>query len=180
MAREPEELKAAVDSMFRIRAVESPPDANGTRTIWHRGTRGAELVTQVDAAGRVARQDFTLFDELLQWERETGFRSAAVEVGGTDGAPVTERLARAATALAGYSGHDRFLLHLRDRLSGGGGVEAPALDDDRPITRSAPVVLAELGAKKPPVATMSRLAIAVAVLAGVLFVAAVVMFFVSQ
>lgn len=190
MARSAQDFKAAIDSMFRIRAVESPPDANGMRTIWHRGTRGAELVTQVDATGRVAKQDFTIFDELIQWDKEAGFRTALVQA--VEGNPaakastsfvpdaevISERVARAAQALGTYSGHDRFLMHLRDRLSAEGRSELGG-DDAPPITRSNPVVLAEL-AQSAPSTVVPRLALAVALLAAALLVAALVMIYLGQ
>jgi hypothetical protein len=98
-----EELRRAVDSMFRIRAVESPPDASGSRRIWHRGTSGAELFTEVDGRGKVARQEFTLFEEVLRWDHEHGFQRSAVELG------------RVAAVLQPYGGADRFILHLKER-----------------------------------------------------------------
>jgi hypothetical protein len=70
---------AAMESMYRFRAVESPPDAQGRRTIWHRGAKGAELVSDIDAEGRVVRHELTLFDDRLRWERETGFQAVAGE-----------------------------------------------------------------------------------------------------
>ncbi len=148
--RNPEELKAAVDSMFRIRAVESPPDAGGNRRIWHRGTRGAELVTEVDAQGRVKAQEFTLFEEHVRWERETGVIAVVeAQAAGTPVAPAgpkltfdapdaTERVSRAARALEGYGGHDRFLLHLRDHLAAEArGSTTP----EDPATRATPIML---------------------------------------
>jgi hypothetical protein len=117
--------RAAVESMLRIRAVESPPDAEGRRTIWHRGARGAELVTEVDAEGRVARQELTLFDDLLVWERDKGFRAAAVvKEGGSPAMPasatleptgdVAPLLGKVAAALQTYRGEDKLIGHLRE------------------------------------------------------------------
>lgn len=117
---------AAVESMYRSRAVESPPDASGRRTIWHRGAKGAELVSEVDEEGRVLRQELTLFDEQLTWERDKGFRGAeVVREGGSaanpaaavlepaQGAP-TPMLEHAAGALRGYRGEDKLIAHLRE------------------------------------------------------------------
>jgi hypothetical protein len=94
--------------MFRIRAVESPPDAAGARRIWHRGVRGAELVTVVDGKGQVVQQELTLFGELWRWEHPGGFRGVGLEA---------EALARLSLAIDAYAGADRFLHHLRDQLA---------------------------------------------------------------
>ncbi len=122
----PQEVKAAVDAMFRIRAVESPADANGLRTIWHRGLRGAELVTEIDAAGKVKSQSLTLLDDQVRWERGPGFSLTAPRA-------LLERVSR---ALASYSGHDRFLVHLRDALSA--ELKGEALGEPAPLPERAP------------------------------------------
>jgi hypothetical protein len=89
--------------MFRVRAVESPANAEGVRTIWHRGPRGAELVTDIDATGRVLRQRLTILDDVLLWRREQGL-SLAVEPAGAGalrlgtGAAAHEVAATGATA----------------------------------------------------------------------------------
>jgi hypothetical protein len=31
----PEKLKAAVQALYRVRAVEGPPGDNGQRSVWH-------------------------------------------------------------------------------------------------------------------------------------------------
>jgi len=111
--RTPQELRQAVDSMFRIRAVESPPDASGSRRIWHRGTGGAELFTVVDAQGLVLRQELTLFEELVRWDREHGFQRSEAQPVRAEG---VASLGRAAGALESYGGADRFLRHLKDRV----------------------------------------------------------------
>lgn len=126
MERTEAERAAAVDSMYRIRAVESPPDASGRRTIWHRGAKGAELVSEVDGEGRVMRHELTLFDEQLTWERDKGFRSHGVTKGGGSAAMPPSALLedpearddraldRAARALEPYRGDDRIIAHLRE------------------------------------------------------------------
>jgi len=105
--------------MFRIRAVESPPDATGTRRIWHRGVRGAELVTVIDGKGQVVQHELTLFGELWRWQHPAGFRR------GLEAQPPSpqlaldaddEALARLSLALDAYAGTDRFLLHFKDQL----------------------------------------------------------------
>jgi hypothetical protein len=122
----PQDVKAAVDAMFRIRAVESPADANGLRTIWHRGMRGAELVTEIDAAGKVKSQQLTLLDEQVRWDRGPGFSLGAPR-------PLLERVSR---AVGSYSGHDRFLVHLRDHLSA--ELKGEALPEASPLPEPPP------------------------------------------
>jgi hypothetical protein len=70
--------KAAVQSMFRVRASESPPGPDGMRTVWHQGGEGADLTSTVDAQGRVVRQEFALFGEYLLWVAETGAATGRV------------------------------------------------------------------------------------------------------
>ena len=70
--RTPDELRTAIASMFRIRAVESPANDKGIRTVWHRGTKDAELVSELDLDGHVARHEFTLFGDVVIWERGRG------------------------------------------------------------------------------------------------------------
>lgn len=140
----------AVESMYRIRAVESPPDANGRRTIWHRGAKGAELVSEVDEEGRVVRHELTLFDDSLSWDRENGFRGArVVKDGGNAAMPPSATLEtppandltapvleRATGALRGYRGEDKIIAHLREvlvRAAKGRGMFA----DLGEVTRSA-------------------------------------------
>ena len=123
VAKTPDELKAAVDSMFRIRAVESPPDPEGLKKVWHRGARHAELVSEIDLAGRVARHEFSLFDDVLIWERGRGFLTGESNVqGSTRGAAKVAfdlttdptRLERVTLALEPYQGRDRIIHHLRE------------------------------------------------------------------
>jgi hypothetical protein len=123
VVRTPEELRAAVDSMFRIRAVESPPDPSGLKKVWHRGARNAELVSEIDLSGHVARHEFSLFDDVLVWERGKGFVTGTAQVeGSTRGAANVafdlttdpERMARVTQALEPYKGRDRIIHHLRE------------------------------------------------------------------
>lgn len=122
-ARSPEELRAAVDSMFRIRAVESPPDDQGLRKVWHRGALHAELVSEIDLAGEVARHEFTLFDDVVVWERGKGFSTGESEgESSTRGSATVHydttndpaRMSRVASALTPYAGRDRIIQHLRE------------------------------------------------------------------
>lgn len=109
--------------MFRIRAVESPPDPSGLKKVWHRGARHAELVSEIDLTGRVARHEFSLFDDVLVWERGRGFVTGATQVEGStrgaanvafDLATDPERMQRVSAALAPYQGRDRIIHHLRE------------------------------------------------------------------
>jgi hypothetical protein len=109
--------------MFRIRAVESPPDAGGLRKVWHRGARHAELVSEIDDTGRVARHEFSLFDDVVIWERGRGFVTGAAQMeGSTRGAANVaydltadgDRMVRIAAALQPYAGRDRIIQHLRE------------------------------------------------------------------
>ncbi|MDP3237152.1 MAG: hypothetical protein Q8S33_15450 [Myxococcales bacterium] len=145
--RTDEERVSAVESMFRIRAVESPPDERGTRTIWHRGLKGAELVTDVDASGRVTRQELSLFDDVVVWSDgglKTGESAAPPSKrpkpseGLTwDTAGGAERLDRIGTALKRYRGSDRYIQHVRDVLGVSDDAGVPI---DAPITRTARAV----------------------------------------
>ena len=109
--------------MFRIRAVESPPDASGLRKVWHRGARDAELVSEIDETGRVARHEFSLFDDVVVWERGRGFVTGHSQAEGARGGgdkvafdltTDPERMSRASAALKPYVGRDRIIQHLRE------------------------------------------------------------------
>lgn len=127
--RTPEELRAAVESMFRIRAVESPPDAaTGLRKVWHRGALHAELVSEIDGEGHAVRHELTLFDDVLVWERGRGLVTGSTKVDASargaagvafDLTADPDRVARACGALKLYGGIDRILLHLRSLLLAG-------------------------------------------------------------
>ncbi|MBS1152134.1 MAG: hypothetical protein H6Q89_3832 [Myxococcaceae bacterium] len=139
------ELQSAIETMFRVRAVESPPDEQGARTIWHRGHKGADLVTWVDAFGRVTRQELYLFDDCLVWEKASGVRTGQSE--DREGSRLTpapgmiafdsdnddERIVRARKALGPYGGADKFILHARGLVGG-----LPPGDDE--VTRGADAV----------------------------------------
>lgn len=110
--------------MFRIRAVESPPDAKtGLKKVWHRGALHAELVSEIDTLGEVARHEFSLYDDVVVWERNKGFVTGqSVQEGSTrgaqnvtfDGMADRHRIDRIATALLPYAGRDRIIQHLRE------------------------------------------------------------------
>ena len=142
------ELQTAIETMFRVRAVESPPDEQGARTIWHRGQKGADLVTWVDAFGRVTRQELYLFDDCLIWEKTSGVRTGEAQQGeGSKASPSPDtiafdqdmddgRIVRARRALGPYGGADKFILHARQLVGG-----EPLIEEQ--ITRSALAVSEE-------------------------------------
>ncbi|MDX2014479.1 MAG: hypothetical protein SFW67_30050 [Myxococcaceae bacterium] len=125
-----EDRQAAIDALYRVRAVESPPADSGVRTVWHRGRRGAELVSDLDSEGRVTRQELWLHDEVVVWVAgvfRTGTGEKASEQGVSwDPAPAKERLERVAQALRKYRGSDRLIGHVRDVLGVSDGPAAPA------------------------------------------------------
>ncbi|GEM_PF-2164480 len=143
------ELQSAIETMFRVRAVESPPDDQGERTIWHRGHKGADLVTWVDAFGRVTRQELYLFDDCLIWEKASGVRTGeTAEHEGSKLGPSPDgitfdsgaddiRIGRARKALQGYAGLDKFILHARLLVGG------EKISDERLVTRNARAVSEE-------------------------------------
>jgi hypothetical protein len=120
-----EKARTAVQSMFRVRAAESAPDAQGIKSVWHQGARGADLLSYVDAKGIVNEQALTLLDEHLLWRSRGGLRSGVVggAVGATGGKATEaitfdrtlsrERVQRMARALASYRGDDKYILHIR-------------------------------------------------------------------
>jgi hypothetical protein len=125
----PEKLKAAVQALYRVRAVEGPPGDNGQRSVWHMCAQGAELLSLVDSEGRLQRQELTLLDDHYVWTSGEGLRTGRVEQGGgskagpaapiihTDPQLVPFRLVRAALALASYEGEDRYILHMKRVLA---------------------------------------------------------------
>ncbi len=125
----PEKLKAAVQALYRVRAVEGPPGDNGQRSVWHMCAQGAELLSLVDLEGRVQRQELTLLDDHYVWTSGEGLRTGRVQTGGgskaspaapiihTDPQLVPFRLMRAALALESYDGEDRYILHMKRVLA---------------------------------------------------------------
>jgi hypothetical protein len=117
---------AAVRSLFRIRAFEEAADAAGLRRVWHRGERGADLLTWVRPDGKVARQELTLLDDHFVWT-PNGLRTARLEAGdGLEGEAASVRFDRplscqrafaALAALRGYSGEDKYILHIQRILA---------------------------------------------------------------
>lgn len=124
--RTDEERKSAIDSLFRVRAVETPADTSGEKEVWHQGSKGADLFTVVNRTGHVVRQEFVLFEDYFAWTKQGGLRTG---VSGTakgikdvikasdeiklDGLVDEDRVERARSALHGYTGKDPYLLHVR-------------------------------------------------------------------
>jgi len=118
---------AAVRSLFRVRAYESA-DGTGLRRVWHQGTDGADLLTWVNAEGKVVRQEFTLLVDHFVWTPD-GLRTAAVdEVGGSKASEASatvhfdaqvsrERVVVAHAALLSYTGEDKYVLNIRRILA---------------------------------------------------------------
>jgi hypothetical protein len=132
----PQALADAVNALYRIRAIEGPPDAQGHKTVWHQCALGAELVSTVSER-HVVRQELTLVRSYFTWTPDAGMASGVVVDDGpkalANAGPVVEmdrelneeRLTEALAALAHYSGEDRYIRHLlrvmtlaRDGLSG--------------------------------------------------------------
>lgn len=140
-----ERLKAAVLALYQARPVEGPPGDDGQRSVWHLSSQGVELLSFVDPEGRVQRQELTLLDEHCVWMSGVGLRTGRIEQEGTartearvvhpDSQLVPARMLRAALALEGYQGEDRYILHIQRVLalarqglvlSGGGANTPPA------------------------------------------------------
>ncbi len=148
-ARTAQELASAVDSLFRVTASESAPGADGQKTVWHQGTGQAELFSHVDAAGRVVRQEFMLFDDFLRWEPRvgvsTGARADARRVGhaspnhdytlDSDDTVRLDRLTRVQQALANFRGDDRYITHWRAVVAA--TIEGETSDVGAPVTGAA-------------------------------------------
>ncbi|MBL8951159.1 MAG: hypothetical protein JNK82_10310 [Myxococcaceae bacterium] len=139
-----EQCLSAVQALYRVRAVEKPAGPDGRREVWHQGSRGAELLSTVDATGRLEEQELVLFNEVIYWWLGGGLKTGkslrredVSSRGNTlwDAEPAPERLERCHKALAGYTGDDRYLQHLRGVVSGAlAGVE---WNDSHVVTRPA-------------------------------------------
>ena len=135
----PEEIRSAVNAMFRTRAVESPRNAAGLRTVWHRVPPFTELVSELDDTGRVARHQFCLFDDMVVWERGKGFQTGPTEQGVQEVDPEPERIVRLRSVFQSYAGRDRIIHHLRELLMATQTGEQP-LADLGMVTGEHPVI----------------------------------------
>jgi hypothetical protein len=153
----PQALADAVNALYRIRAIEGPPDAEGNKTVWHQCALGAELVSTVNERRHVIRQELTLLHSYFTWTPGAGMATGVVLEDGAkavaNAGPITEmdpelskeRLSEALAALAHYSGEDKYIRHLlrvmalaRDGL---------ASDDDEDSVTGAPVPAAGAGSE---------------------------------
>lgn len=120
----PQALADAVNALYRIRAIEGPPDGEGNKTVWHQCALGAELVSSVNERRHVIRQELTLVRSYFTWTPEAGLATGVVLDDGpkalANAGPVVqldpaldkERLSEALAALAHYSGEDKYIRHL--------------------------------------------------------------------
>ncbi len=114
--------RSSIEALYRLRAVESPPDGTGQRKVWHRGAPHTELVSYLDAEGTVTRHEFWLFDDVVFWERERGFTTGrGLAVGNAaevefDLAADPTRFLRVLSAVQPYGGRDRILTHFGQQL----------------------------------------------------------------
>jgi hypothetical protein len=159
-----EQCSDAVQALYRIRAVEKPPGGDGRREIWHQGSKGAELLSTVDAAGKLEDQEFTLFREAISWRRGDGLRTGKFisdeDVASRsnvmwDDAASPVRLSRTKKALASYKGKDAYLIHLRDVIEA--ALAGMDFDDNRAITSPYPSYLpGDSQAVQMPVSPVKR------------------------
>jgi hypothetical protein len=136
-----QQCREAVQALYRVHAVEKPPGVDGTREVWHRASKGSELLSTVDASGRLEDQELVLFKEVLRWQRGRGTKTGKLisdrDVSSHanvawDDLPSPVRLNRATKALASYTGNDAYLVHLRDAIAAAlAGLE---WDDQRVVT----------------------------------------------
>jgi hypothetical protein len=122
-------LAAAVNALYRIRAVEQPPDVDGFKEVWHQCAQGAELVSCVDRKGHVVRQELSLLQDYLRWTSTDGLatgssgRAEGSKARRAGEAVILDRITmplkvlRAKAALAGYQGTDRYLQHIQKVLT---------------------------------------------------------------
>ncbi|MBL8949718.1 MAG: hypothetical protein JNK82_03005 [Myxococcaceae bacterium] len=131
----PEALKAAIESLSRIRTLELPPDSTGGRTLFHRG-QGADLATRVDADGKVVRHELFCSGLYLSWAK-TGIKTGAAPDGtveamisrgdgpaqnvtlDADVGVQAQRTADVGTALTGVVTSDPVLEHLKRVVADG-------------------------------------------------------------
>jgi hypothetical protein len=123
-----DQVRAAINALYRVRAVEKAPEADGTREIWHQSATGADLLSVLNAEGKLTQQQLTLFSDVIHWSPRGGLRSGRVH-DPSDGEPISgdgtlfdpalssERLKRAHDAISAYEGKDGYLIHLRDVLA---------------------------------------------------------------
>ncbi len=136
-----QQCREAIQALYRVHAVEKPPGVDGTREVWHRASKGAELLSTVEASGRLEDQELVLFKEVLRWQRGRGMKTGKLinDLDVTsqanvlwDELPSPVRLHRAKKALASYGGDDAYLVHLRDAVAA--ALAGLDWDDQRLVT----------------------------------------------
>src|SRR5438132_3198902 len=138
-----EQCREAVLGLYRVRAVEKPAAPDGRREIWHKA-KSCELISTVDATGRLEEQEFTLFREVLRWRRDAGMRTGKLisdaevsSVGNVqwDAQASPVRLNRSKKALGAQTLDDAYLKHLRDAITS--ELSGIAWDERRIVTKVA-------------------------------------------
>ena len=149
----PDQVRTAINALNRVRAVEKPAEADGTREVWHQAALDVDLLSVVDAEGKLTQQELTLFADVIHWSRRGGLRTGRatdpslpepVSGDGTvfDPSLVPERLQRTHAALSEYTGKDNYLIHLRDLLAA--AVAGRQWNEQRVISKvadSQPIVI---------------------------------------
>ncbi|MHB8874074.1 MAG: hypothetical protein ACYC8T_10345 [Myxococcaceae bacterium] len=172
-------LAAAVNALYRVRAVEKPPDADGLREVWHHCAQDADLISLVDHQGRVVRQELTLLEDYLCWTSRDGVvtgssGAARGSKGLTAGEAVMldlelvpERVLRAHGALAGYRGDDLYLKNVRQVIAL--VLQGTQFYDEPTVTQGhgMPAFLSSAPREEPPVRRWWRVAIAALAVAAV-------------
>jgi hypothetical protein len=171
-----EKVKTAIQALSQARPVEGPPGDDGQRSVWHLSAQGAELLSFVDAEGRVQRQELTLLGEHCVWTSGVGLRTGRVEQEGAaradtsvvhpDTEPVPARLLRAALALEDYQGEDRYILHIQRVLAlarqglalAGGPTPTPVAPPPAPVAPAAPpkASVSSLPTVAPPASSLEQ------------------------
>lgn len=124
----PDQVRAAINALNRVRAVEKPAEADGTREVWHQASTDVDLLSVVNAEGILSQQQLSLFADVIHWSRRGGLRTGRatdpsghepISGDGTifDPMLLPDRLKRAHEALASYQGADNYLVHFRDLLA---------------------------------------------------------------
>lgn len=175
MAAPPEEaLSRAVNALYRIRAIERPPDADGLRSVWHQCAEGADLVSYVDTKGHVVRQELTLLVDHFRWTSQHGLitgevadapgskASAASSDLSLDAEISPERVRRAAAALGAYKGEDRYIRNMQRVLN----LVLTGLQsfDEPTVTRSATHGEVMSAAAAPPARSLVPIAVGASLL----------------
>lgn len=172
-------LRQAFGSLRRIRVADKIEE-DGSRTVWHQGGDGVELLSFVDPQGCLESQELVLFGTVVAWSRSNGARTGEVlEDGGSgaikgsslvhyDSALSHERLQVARSGLRGYEGDDKYVRKVQAVVEE--ALEKQSLDEGS-VVRTHPGTL--LALRSEPSALSRRTAVVVGVgVAAALLVAA--------